>query len=150
MPLAAAAHGAIARQRARARAEARAERGRNVLQRAAATAAGFLGTPFDSQPMAAGDAFRVQALHSPAGQILHRASWFGKFQMEAASDPGKQPSRSSRPPTWQGFCVGRAWCVKRECTPLVGVRVRRAAGGGLLLRRGRGRFCFGQGVQLGL
>ena len=120
----AAAPRAIARKGARARAQARPQRRRNVLQRGAATGAGFLGAAFDAQPMAAGGASRVQALHSPAGQILHRASFSGKDSGGGRKRSGQHPEPLHRAPNLAGILRRSVWCVKRECIPLVGVRVR--------------------------
>ena len=100
LALAAATHGAIAGQRPRAQTEAWAERRRNILKRRAAIAAALQRGGFDSQPLATGGTFSVQALHSPAGQILHRPSSEKKCRRkgdENSSHPaGTRPSNTEK------------------------------------------------------
>src|SRR6266849_8362442 len=64
--------GAVGAQRARVQTQTRAERRRDVVQRSAAIAAAVRTADVDAQPMSAGLAFRIDALHGPSGQILHR------------------------------------------------------------------------------
>src|SRR5260370_32083710 len=63
--------GAVGAQRARVQTETRAERRRDIVQRSAAIAAAVRTADVDAQPMSAGLAFRIDALHGPSGQILH-------------------------------------------------------------------------------
>src|SRR2546427_5177430 len=63
---------AVGAQRARVQTQTRAERRRDIVQRSAAIAAAVRTADVDAQPMSAGLAFRIDALHGPSGQILHR------------------------------------------------------------------------------
>ena len=62
---------AIARERPRTHPEARPERRRHAVQRRAAVAADFQRRRLHPQPVTARGTFRIQALHGPAGQVLH-------------------------------------------------------------------------------
>jgi hypothetical protein len=64
----------IARQRSWAHAKTRPDRRRHAMQRCAAIAADFLRRRLDAQPVATRGTLLIQALHGPAGQILHSDS----------------------------------------------------------------------------
>ena len=61
----------VTTQRARTHPQARGQRRRYVVQRRAAVAANFHSGRARAQPVASRRAFRIDALHSPTGQVLH-------------------------------------------------------------------------------
>ena len=62
---------AVSRKRPWPRPETRRERRRHVVKRRPAIAAGFLWRSLHAHPVPTRGTFRVQALHGPAGEILH-------------------------------------------------------------------------------
>lgn len=122
---AASSYGAIARERAGPHAQPRTERRRNILERRPAIAASFLDQALHAKPMTARGTSGIQALHSPARQILHRPSSHGQsigFAEELAAIP--------RIETFE--CEKLAEIVRpdvlvcqAESIQLVGVRLRR-------------------------
>jgi hypothetical protein len=61
----------VAAERARTHPQARAQRRRHVVKRRATVAAEFHSGGAGAQPVTSGHAFRIDALNSPARQILH-------------------------------------------------------------------------------
>jgi hypothetical protein len=104
-------------QGSRAHAEARANRRGNCLQRTAATGAelqtGVGAGKVSAQPVASRGAFLIDALHGPAGQILHVASPSGhsrRLGKRRAAEAAKMPDCDA----------GSQWC-QGESTQDIGV-----------------------------
>jgi hypothetical protein len=106
-------------ERARAHAEARAERRRNVAKEiAAAGAAAIVGDRtggIGAEPVSAGFAQRIDALHGETGQILHAHSLSGRPALRAhniaraAEAPLGGPNRI----VGEDSAVTRLWCQEK-------------------------------------
>jgi len=105
-------------QGSRAHAEARANRWGNCLQRTAATGAEFqtgVGAgKVSAQPVASRGAFLIDALHGPAGQILHVASPSGHSRRCSAK---RRAAEAAKMPDCD---AGSQWC-QEESTQGIGV-----------------------------
>lgn len=89
--------------------EARRERRRHVVKSRATVAAGFLCRRVHAQPVSARGAFRVQALHGPARQILHAVA-SQRAWAEGGAENRSRRAKICRPRTpsrkLRGFCAG--------------------------------------------
>jgi hypothetical protein len=67
-------HRTVTHRRPGAHPKPRRQRRRHAVKRASAMAAALLGRALNPHPMSARAALRIQTLHRPTGQILHRSS----------------------------------------------------------------------------
>jgi hypothetical protein len=114
-------------QRSRPHPEPRRQRRRYVMKRRPATPADFLRRIHGPQPLSPGNTLRVQTLHRPTGQILHRPHASLIFFTSAA---GRGDARRQRPvqlvlPRKAGRdCAPDSLVCQGKCTLLVGVSLQ--------------------------
>src|SRR5207253_5312122 len=106
--------GRARRERAGAHAEARAERRRNIAKGVAATGAASVAAEgsgdIGAEPVTAGFALRIDALHCEAGQVLHFLSLRGcKAQAGSGATAWRwQPGELLSSPLSATTCYGKA------------------------------------------
>lgn len=121
-----------------AHAEARAERRRDIAQEIAAARAAAVVSDraggIGAEPVAAGIAQRIDALHGETGQILHVRSLSGQPALRAHCRTSAAEAPLGGPDRLAGAdsAVPRLWCQEKR---LQGVVVG--------LRRGQSGACFG-------
>jgi hypothetical protein len=97
-------HRAIGGKGPRTRPEPRRDRRRHHLKGRSAIAAALLRMVVDAQPVSARWASGIQTLHSGAGQICHRASFYregGGWRREGTASREKQDRKPQNP---RGLC----------------------------------------------